>query len=103
MTTIGFIHTVLGLPPTFAELADELVPDAEYFHIVDETLLANTLISARILARSVSIAARPFVVSKCQKVQPLQASIPCASAPMRWIEPTLSPSMMAPSARTSAP
>jgi Asp/Glu/hydantoin racemase len=42
MTTIGFIHTVLGLPPTFAALADELVPDAEYFHIVDETLLANT-------------------------------------------------------------
>jgi Asp/Glu/hydantoin racemase len=40
--TIGFIHTVLGLPPTFASLADELVPDAEYFHIVDETLLANT-------------------------------------------------------------
>ena len=42
MTTIGFIHTVLGLPPTFASLADELVPDAEYFHIVDETLLSNT-------------------------------------------------------------
>ncbi len=42
MATIGFIHTVLGLPPTFAALADELVPDAEYFHIVDETLLSNT-------------------------------------------------------------
>mgnify|MGYP003694111121 CR=1 FL=1 len=28
---------------------------------------------------------------------------PCATAPMRWIEPTLSPSMMAPSARTRAP
>ena len=42
MPTIGFIHTVLGLPPTFASLADELAPDADYFHIVDETLLANT-------------------------------------------------------------
>jgi Asp/Glu/hydantoin racemase len=42
VATIGFIHTVLGLPPTFAALADELVPDAEYFHIVDETLLSNT-------------------------------------------------------------
>src|SRR5436190_1249479 len=24
----------------------------------------------------------------CQNAQPLQASSPCASAPMRWIEPT---------------
>ena len=42
MTTIGFIHTVLGLPPVFAELADELAPGADSFHIVDETLLSNT-------------------------------------------------------------
>src|SRR4051794_29045426 len=42
MKTIGFLHTVLGLPPTFADLAQELVPDAQIFHIVDETLLGNT-------------------------------------------------------------
>jgi Asp/Glu/hydantoin racemase len=40
--TIGFVHTVLGLPPTFADLAQELVPDADVFHIVDETLLGIT-------------------------------------------------------------
>jgi Asp/Glu/hydantoin racemase len=40
--TIGFVHTVLSLPPTFAALAEELVPDAEIFHIVDETLLGVT-------------------------------------------------------------
>jgi Asp/Glu/hydantoin racemase len=40
--TVGFVHTVLSLPPTFAELAGELVPDAETFHIVDETLLGVT-------------------------------------------------------------
>jgi Asp/Glu/hydantoin racemase len=40
--TIGFVHTVLSLPPTFAELAGELVPEAEVFHIVDETLLGVT-------------------------------------------------------------
>jgi Asp/Glu/hydantoin racemase len=40
--TIGFVHTVLSLPPTFAKLAAELVPDAEVFHIVDETLLGIT-------------------------------------------------------------
>lgn len=42
MPTIGFIHTVLGLPPTFAALAEELLPDAEVFNIVDETLLGIT-------------------------------------------------------------
>ena len=42
MKTIGFVHTVLGLPPTFAALAEELVPGAEFFHIVDETLLTVT-------------------------------------------------------------
>jgi Asp/Glu/hydantoin racemase len=40
--SIGFVHTVLGLPPVFSDLAEELVPDAEIFHIVDETLLGVT-------------------------------------------------------------
>jgi Asp/Glu/hydantoin racemase len=40
--TIGFLHTVLSLPPTFADLAAELAPGADVFHIVDETLLGNT-------------------------------------------------------------
>lgn len=42
MSTIGFVHTVLSLPPTFAALAEELVPGAEVFHIADETLLGIT-------------------------------------------------------------
>jgi hypothetical protein len=48
-------------------------------------------ISARTLARSASMTVRPFGVSTCQNVQPLHASSPCASAPIRWIEPTLVP------------
>jgi Asp/Glu/hydantoin racemase len=40
--SIGFVHTVLGLPPVFADLAQELVPEADIFHIVDETLLGVT-------------------------------------------------------------
>jgi Asp/Glu/hydantoin racemase len=40
--SIGFVHTVLGLPPIFSDLAAELVPDADIFHIVDETLLGVT-------------------------------------------------------------
>jgi Asp/Glu/hydantoin racemase len=42
VSTIGFVHTVLSLPPTFAALAEELVPGAEVFHIADETLLGIT-------------------------------------------------------------
>ena len=42
MPTIGFVHTVLSLPPVFGALAEELVPDAETFHIVDESLLTVT-------------------------------------------------------------
>ena len=33
---------MLSLPATFNELAGELVPEAEVFHIADETLLSNT-------------------------------------------------------------
>ena len=40
--TIGFVHTVLSLRETFAELADELVPGEETFHIADESLLGVT-------------------------------------------------------------
>lgn len=40
--TVGFVHTVLTLAPTFNALADELVPDAERFHIADESLLGVT-------------------------------------------------------------
>jgi aspartate/glutamate racemase len=39
---IGFVHTTLGLPPVFDALAEELVPDAERFHLVDESLLGVT-------------------------------------------------------------
>jgi glutamate racemase len=42
VSTIGFISTVLSLPATFTELASELVPEAEVFHIADETLLGVT-------------------------------------------------------------
>ena len=80
MPTIGFIHTVLGLPPTFAELADELVPAAEYFHIVDETLLANTRKSGSLTAvtrrrvlgyvESAADAGADLVVVTCSSIGP---------------------------------
>lgn len=40
--TVAFVHTVLGLPPTFGALAEELIPGTAVFHIVDESLLGVT-------------------------------------------------------------
>jgi Asp/Glu/hydantoin racemase len=39
---LGFLHTVLSLPPVFTQLAGELIPGTEVFHIVDESLLTAT-------------------------------------------------------------
>ena len=58
--------------------------------------------SLRKAARSESIGSSRPAHSQCQKVQPLQAGRPCTSAPILWIEPTISPTATAPSARTSA-
>ena len=49
-----------------------------------------------------SMGARTPSTTVCQKVQPLQASSPCTSAPTRWMEPVCVPARTVPSARTSA-
>ena len=59
-------------------------------------------ISALISPRSASSSSSPPSRSTCQKVQPLQAGRPCASAPTLWIEPTAGPSTSVPSARMTA-
>lgn len=40
--TLAFLHTVLTLAPTFSQLAEELIPGTEVFHIADESLLGVT-------------------------------------------------------------
>ena len=40
---LAFIHTVTSLPATFKALCAELIPEADIFHIVDESLLQNTI------------------------------------------------------------
>jgi len=97
MTTIGFIHTVLGLPPTFAALADELVPDAEYFHIVDETLLGNTRKEGRLTPatrrrvlgyiESAAEAGADLVVVTCSSIGPaVDASVGFVDVPVLRID-----------------
>ncbi len=46
MTTkkkLALLHTVAGLTTTFQQLCAELIPDVEIYHIVDESLLKNTI------------------------------------------------------------
>ncbi|MCX8062959.1 MAG: aspartate/glutamate racemase family protein [Anaerolineales bacterium] len=40
---LAYIHTVAGLTATFKTLSDELLPGVDLFHIVDESLLQNTI------------------------------------------------------------
>jgi len=40
---LAFVHTVTSLPPVFKELCSQLIPEADIFHIVDESLLQNTI------------------------------------------------------------
>jgi glutamate racemase len=80
VSTIGFVHTVLSLPPTFAALAEELVPEADVFHIADETLLGVTrregrltpATRRRVLAyvESAAEAGADVVVVTCSSVGP---------------------------------
>jgi Asp/Glu/hydantoin racemase len=46
--TLALLHTVSGLVPTFAQLCRELVPEADVFHMVDESLLKNTIRSGQL-------------------------------------------------------
>ncbi len=41
--TLALIHTVAGLAPTFQALCQEILPDTDVFHMVDESLLKNTI------------------------------------------------------------
>jgi len=40
---LAYIHTVAGLAQTFKDLSSELLPGIDIFHIVDESLLQNTI------------------------------------------------------------
>lgn len=56
-TRVAFVHTVAGLVPRFRELSAELLPGAETFDIVDETLLREATAEGRV---SLDVARRLF-------------------------------------------
>jgi len=46
--TLAMLHTVTGLIPTFQQLCDEIMSETETFHMVDESLLKNTIKSGHL-------------------------------------------------------
>jgi Asp/Glu/hydantoin racemase len=40
---LAVLHTVAGLASTFQQLCTELMPEVEIYHVVDESLLRNTI------------------------------------------------------------
>jgi aspartate/glutamate racemase len=94
---IGFVHTTLGLPPVFDALAEELVPDAERFHLVDESLLGVTrrvgrltpATSRRVLATvgSAVEAGAELVVVTCSSIgAAVEAAQPFVDVPVLRID-----------------
>jgi Asp/Glu/hydantoin racemase len=48
VTILAMIHTVAGIVPTFAALAQEYLPGVSTWHIVDEGLLARIIAEGRV-------------------------------------------------------
>jgi len=45
---LAFLHTSHVLIPVFTELAKELLPEFEIFHMTDESLIRNTIAAQRL-------------------------------------------------------
>jgi hypothetical protein len=79
-TRIALIHTVTSLVPVFNELFAELIPDDDLYHVVDESLIQNTILegvlspitSRRAVDYIVSAerAGAEFVLVKCSSIGP---------------------------------
>lgn len=52
MKTLALIHTSPVLVPTFAQLAAEVLPDVKVFHMVDESLIKNTIAAGQLTPRT---------------------------------------------------
>lgn len=50
---LAYIHTVAGLTATFKALSDELLPGIDLFHIVDESLLQNTIRANQLMPQTI--------------------------------------------------
>ncbi len=94
---LGYIHTVAGLAATFKALSDELLPGIDLFHVVDESLLQNTIRANQLtpqtmrrllqLVISAEEAGADLVMVTCSSMGPaVEASRPFASIPVLRVD-----------------
>jgi len=94
---LAYLHTVAGLTATFKALSDELLPGIDLFHIVDESLLQNTIRANRLtpqtmrrllrLVISAEEAGADVVMVTCSSVGPaVEASRPFVSIPVLRVD-----------------
>ena len=52
---LAFLHTSHVLIPIFAELAKDLLPEFEIFHMTDESLIRNTIDSQGLTPMTIGV------------------------------------------------
>lgn len=94
---LAYLHTVAGLTATFKTLSDELLPGVDLFHIVDESLLQNTIRANQLtpqtmrrllrLVISAEEAGADLVMVTCSSVGPaVEASRPFVHIPVLRVD-----------------
>lgn len=94
---LAYIHTVSGLTATFKALSDELLPGVDLFHIVDESLLQNTIRANQLtpqtmrrllrLVISAEEAGADLVMVTCSSMGPaVEASRPFVQIPVLRVD-----------------
>lgn len=94
---LAYLHTVAGLTATFKALSDELLPGIDLFHIVDESLLQNTIRANQLtpqtmrrllrLVISAEEAGADVLMVTCSSVGPaVEASRPFVSIPVLRVD-----------------
>jgi Asp/Glu/hydantoin racemase len=94
---LAYIHTVAGLVATFKALSDELLPGVDLFHIVDESLLQNTIRANQLTSQtmrrllrlviSAEEAGADIVMVTCSSVGPaVEASRPFVQIPVLRVD-----------------
>jgi Asp/Glu/hydantoin racemase len=78
--TLAFIHTTPVVVPTFTQLAGELLPELKCFHMVDESLLKNTIAAGKLtktttrrvlgMIESAELAGADAVMVTCSSIGP---------------------------------
>lgn len=75
--TLAFIHTSPVLVPTFTQLAAEILPGVQVFHMVDESLIKNTIAAGKLTKQT---ARRVFsMIESAQQAGADAAMVTCSS------------------------